>query len=312
MQWSQQIMSEEGYVPFPCELDALTAAALTACDGLDGIEDGIIGEPIACLKEFDPFSQVGTTTQCAQTNSSMAITQAAAVVVNATWNGIISATGKQTWYGYLPGTDITGTSAVGPGANPIAATTCNATACVGSPISLGPEWLKLFVARDAELDLQNLTRKEFDRLAHLSWSMYNSMVGTNDPDLSLFRERGGKIVSFHGLGDTLIPPQGSEHYYKAVEAEVGNMDEFYRYYEVPGLAHCYGGKGGQPDSLFAQLRLWVENGTLPESSPHKITNKQGTTENRILCPYPQKAIYDSSCGQTGNADCFSCAVVSEL
>lgn len=88
------------------------------------------------------------------------------------------------------------------------------------------------------------------------------------------------------------------------------MDEFYRYYEVPGLGHCNGGYAGQPDSLFAQLRSWVENGTLPESSPHTITTRQGTIEDRILCPYPQKAVYDPSCGRTGSADCFSCTVVS--
>ena len=90
------------------------------------------------------------------------------------------------------------------------------------------------------------------------------------------------------------------------------MDEFYRYYEVPGLGHCYGGYGGQPSSLFEQLRSWVENGTLPGSSPHTITTRQGTTEDRILCPYPQKAVYDPSCAQMGTAECFRCAVASKL
>ncbi|KAJ1337218.1 tannase/feruloyl esterase family alpha/beta hydrolase [Microdochium nivale] len=307
MQWPQQVMSELGYVPFPCELDALTAAAIAACDGLDNIEDGIIGEPVACLREFNPFSKVGTVVQCAQTNSTMAITEAAATVANATWNGMTTAAGKQTWYGLLPGTDITGSSPLTPAGFPLAASTCNATACVATPVGLPKEWLKFFVARDAELNLQNLTRKEFDRISHLSVSMYNSIIGTSDADLSVFRERGGKLITFHGLADTIIPPQGSEHYFKAVEAEVRNMEDFYRYYEIPGLGHCYGGSGGQPSSLFGQLRSWVENGTAPESSVHSITTQQGTTEDRILCPYPQKAVYDASCGQTGNVECFSCA-----
>ncbi|KAJ1334008.1 tannase/feruloyl esterase family alpha/beta hydrolase [Microdochium nivale] len=306
LQWPQQVMSELGYVPFPCELDALTAAAVAACDGLDGIDDGIIGEPVACLKEFDPFSTVGTMMQCAQTNSTMAITQAAAIVVNATWNGMITSTGKKTWYGHLPGTDITGTSPLTPAGFPVAGATCNATACTSTSIGLFNDWIKFFVAGDAELDVKNLTRKEFDMIVHLSVSMYSSVIGTSDADLSLFRERGGKLVSFHGLADTIIPPQGSEDYYKAVEAEVGNMDDFYRYYEVPGLGHCVGGPGGQPSSLFGQLRAWVENGTLPESSLSSITTKQGTTEDRILCPYPQKAVYDPSCGQMGSTECFSC------
>jgi hypothetical protein len=28
--------------------------------------------------------------------------------------------------------------------------------------------------------------------------MYESIVGTNDPDLSEFRDRGGKLVGYHG------------------------------------------------------------------------------------------------------------------
>ncbi|KXJ86090.1 Tannase/feruloyl esterase [Microdochium bolleyi] len=306
MQWPQQIMSELGYVPFPCELDALTAAAVAACDGLDGVEDGIIGEPVACLKKFDPFTKVGTTIQCAQTNSTKAITEAAATVANATWNGMRTAAGKQTWFGLLPGTDITGTSPLTPAGFPVAASTCNATACAAIPVGLPVEWIKFFVARNAELDLQNLTRKEFDRISHLSVSMYDSIIGTSDADLSVFRERGGKIISFHGLADTIIPPQGSEHYYKAVEAEVGNMDDFYRYYEIPGLGHCSGGPSGLPSRLFGQLQSWVENGTAPDTTLSSITTKEGTTQDRIICPYPQKAVFDPSCGKVENTECFSC------
>lgn len=84
------------------------------------------------------------------------------------------------------------------------------------------------------------------------------------------------------------------------------MDDFYRYYEIPGLGHCSGGPSGLPSRLFGQLQSWVENGTVPETTLSSITTKEGTTQDRIICPYPQKAVFDPSCGQTGNTECFSC------
>lgn len=61
IQWPQQVMNEMNQYPFPCELDALTTAAIATCDGLDGVEDNIIGEAVECLNPFNPFSMVVTT-----------------------------------------------------------------------------------------------------------------------------------------------------------------------------------------------------------------------------------------------------------
>jgi hypothetical protein len=51
-QWPQQVMNTLGSYPYGCELDALTAAAIATCDGLDGVVDGIVGEADACLETF--------------------------------------------------------------------------------------------------------------------------------------------------------------------------------------------------------------------------------------------------------------------
>ncbi|KAK4041122.1 tannase and feruloyl esterase [Parachaetomium inaequale] len=164
----------------------------------------------------------------------------------------------------------------------------------------------LFVAGDPDLDFTNLTHAEFDRLAHLSGQMYNSVISTDDPDLSAFCEAGGKLVTFHGLADSIIPPKGTEQYYNAVASVVPDIDGFYRHYEVPGLGHCFGGRGGQPTNLFAQLRAWVEHGTAPGESLGQITDLEGKTQHRILCPYPQRARLDSKCGNSTLAACWSC------
>lgn len=85
------------------------------------------------------------------------------------------------------------------------------------------------------------------------------------------------------------------------------IHDFYRHFEAPGLGHCFGGKSGQPEGLFEQLRAWVENGTAPEQTPIKITNIDGEEQNRVLCPYPQKPEFDTGCGNSGDSECWACA-----
>ena len=41
-------------------------------------------------------------------------------------------------------------------------------------------------------------------------------INTDNPDLSAFKARNGKLIMYHGLADVLIPPQGSINYYHRV------------------------------------------------------------------------------------------------
>lgn len=105
--------------------------------------------------------------------------------------------------------------------------------------------------------------------------------------------------------DQIIPYKSTERYYDSVAKVSPDVHDFYRYFEVPGTEHCFGGPGGQPTAIFRQLQGWVENGTVPESSPIDVT-VSGETHKRILCPYPQKALFDEVCGNPAVAECWSC------
>ncbi|KAK4141255.1 tannase and feruloyl esterase [Dichotomopilus funicola] len=300
MFWPQQVMNLLGEYPSPCELQAVTAAVVTACDKLDGVVDGIIADVDKCLTTFDPFSLVGQKLKCNgdQEESEALISEAAAVVANATWKGRRNAQGVQVWPGLDPGTDITAG---------VATTNCTSGTCVGVPLPIATQWLTLFVARDPDFDLSNLTHGEFDWLAHQGQQRYGSFIGTDDPDLSAFHGAGGKLVTFHGLVDQLLPPKGTVNYYKKVSGVIPEVDDFYRHFEGPGLGHCgIMGTSGLPVGLFDQLRAWVENGTAPDQTRVDITDLEGETQRRILCPYPQKAVFDKDCGATGDEKCWSC------
>ena len=82
--------------------------------------------------------------------------------------------------------------------------------------------------------------------------------------------------------------------------------EFYRHFQVPGLEHCTGGKSGQPENLFSQLREWVESGVAPEETHVKITDLEGKEQERVLCPYPAKSKFNKECGEVADAQCWGC------
>lgn len=202
--WPQQVLSTLGYYPYNCEADALTAAAITACDTLDQVKDGIISEPEECLARFDPFRFVGMPINCTQTNSTVRITKAAAVLVNETWHGPRAVDGTKLWHGLSPGSDITGEAPTSYHAG-IAATNCTGTTCVGASNVLS-QWTQLFVSKDPTLDLANLTHAEWDDLFRSSSQQYQSLVGSADPDLRAFSQKGGKLLSFHGVVSCSLLP----------------------------------------------------------------------------------------------------------
>lgn len=79
-------------------------------------------------------------------------------------------------------------------------TTCGSNGtCTPNEIELATTWVKLFLYKSSNSSARHTSHEEFDRLAHLSKNMYESILSTNDPDLSEFRARGGKIVGYHGL-----------------------------------------------------------------------------------------------------------------
>lgn len=199
IQWPQQVMNMLGEYPYGCEIDAITAAAVSACDGLDGVVDGMIAEVDDCLASFDPFQVVDKTVNCSQTNGKVKVSTAAAAVVNAAWHGWQAVDGKRGWYGLSPGADLTGGSPASYGQPGIAATNCTAGSCVGAPNALGVQWLQLFVAKDPNFAFSNLTHAQFDQLVRVSQREFGSFINTDDPDLSEFRNAGGKMVTFHGL-----------------------------------------------------------------------------------------------------------------
>ncbi|KOS44963.1 hypothetical protein ACN38_g4070 [Penicillium nordicum] len=127
----------------------------------------------------------------------------------------------------------------------------------------------------------------FDML-HASTCQYESMVGTNNPDLSKFKRHGGKIITWHGLSDEAILPNGTVSYYEEVLKHDPKAHDFYRFFEAPGVGHCYGGLVPIPKRAMSQLMEWVEKDH-PPITLHATKGSNNTA--RVVPVSPPSEVY---------------------
>jgi hypothetical protein len=150
------------------------------------------------------------------------------------------------------------------------------------------------------------------------------ILNATDADLTRFKQRGGKLILYHGWNDAAIPAGNTIHYYESVSKKMGqsNAAEFVRLYMVPGMQHCEGGPGpdmfgqmgvaqGDPQhDLGAALERWVEQGLAPDqiiATKYKAGSDpaSGVIRSRPLCPYPALAHWKGA-GSTDDAANFVC------
>lgn len=287
--WPNFVMNQLQTFPPECVTDEITAAAVQACDGIDGVKDGVISDPSRC--EFDPLTMVHKKVNC--NGQSVTITQNDTLVVQKTWEGMRSTDGSFLWYGLEKGAPLSGG---------LAGTKCSTPSnCTGIPFSIASDWISQFILENPSADLTRLSHEEYQQIFHDSIDRYNDIIGTDNPDLSAFKQAGGKMLTWHGLADELIFPKGTEHYYKAVEALDPSVRDFYRFFPAPGVHHCGDGNGPIPVDPLEPVVAWVEKGIAPETIFAKTADG---ARSRNLCPYPLVSVYKG--GDNHDASSYAC------
>jgi hypothetical protein len=282
--WPQIVMNQLGVYPELCEFDAITAAATEACDMLDGVKDGVIAAPGLC--KFNPRSLVGQEYDCHGVRKT--ITKEATIVAEQTWNGPFAANGTRRWYGLSPDASFW----LLPG------TKCEAdfkgiTVCTGRPFRIAEEWIRLFVINNASYNVATLEYEQYDALFPVSVAKFDDIISAVNPDLSGFRAAGGKMITWHGLTDAAIFPNGSSDYYQRVLEKDPNARDFYRYFEAPGVSHCAPGVGPYPQDVLETLIEWVEKGVAPETLRGELIDAETheVRARRELCQWPLVSRY---------------------
>jgi pimeloyl-ACP methyl ester carboxylesterase len=280
--WPQIVMNEELGAPVEaCKLAEATNAAVEACDALDGVSDGILDDPREC--DFDPISLVGIDMPCG------VFTETDAAVIQSIWDGPRSSDGEFLWYGLAPGAPLDAVAG-------------------SSPFPIGLVHHQAWVQQDPAFDWHTLGYEGFEDAFRTSQELFHDVIGTDDPDLSSFRDAGGKVLMWHGWYDELIFPEGTIDYYERVLDTMGDpqdVAEFARLFMVPGMFHCGGGPGLTEFDGLDALVDWVETGQAPEAITASRVEGGEATATRPLCPYPTVANYDGT-GDPDQASSFDC------
>jgi Tannase and feruloyl esterase len=286
--WPQVVMNQAFGAPIaPAKLTAVTNAAISACDGIDGVTDGIIEDPRRCKYDAKAFVCTG-----GPGNPANCLTPDEATAVNKIWDGPRTSPGPggwkngsgKAWYGLERGASLT------------------AFLAGATPRSTTVDYFRYWVKQDPAFDWRTVTEASFisDYLL-TSMERFNEIIGT-DEDLEEFRRAGGKLITYHGLADPLIMPRGTYNYYNNMQGGLQRADKFYRFFPYPNAGHC-SGAGLDAEALFSALVDWVENDVAPEHLVAQVS--PGRT--RKICKYPDVQVYNGS-GSTDDHNNFTCQV----
>lgn len=282
----------------------LTDAVFSACDALDGLSDGIIGNVAACNAKFN-IDTVKSALRCAGGgeggDACLSDAQIAAVGrITSPYRPGFAVAGNDEFppWALLEGARFEGRSTFGTRPVPANPPT-NDDALL---YNAGAATTKYIITRKPEFDALKLEPKD--------WQERVQEVGTtmdvSDVDLTPFRAKGGKIILVHGTVDDFITPHNSIAYYKYHLARQGqaNMDSFVRFYLIPGLSHGFGPFNAKYDGL-GVLDRWVESGSAPGTLVANDGNP-GAARTRPMCLYPAWPRYSGS-GAENDAASFRCA-----
>jgi len=276
--WVGQAVAE---APLPAaKFATLNAAAIAACDSLDGVSDGVIENARQC--SFDPV-----VLQCSAGETDSCLTPPQVETARRIYGTVRnSRTGETVVAGLSPGSET--------GWNTMAG---------AQPFGPGVDLFKYVVFGDAEWDFRTL---DWDGDIARTQSASAAMDAL-DTNLAPFFARGGKLLSYHGWSDPQISPGSTVDYFEAVLGSLGAaaVQDAYRLYMVPGMAHCGGGTATDQFDLLTALEQWVEQGQAPDSIPASRVEAGQVVRTRPLCPWPQSAVYDGS-GSTDAMENFSC------
>jgi feruloyl esterase len=275
------------------KLPMLHEAVLESCDALDGLEDGLIENPAIC--RFDPAELA-----CTGEDAATCLTPPQVQAVKQIYADIRRSDGTKIFPGFPHGSEL--------GWNQMAANYLGSNGQVAWAETL----YRYFVFQDPEWDFATMN---IERDVAYADQHVGELMNATDPDLRPFRERGGKLILYHGWADWGITPYNSIDYFNSVVSTVGgstsdaareDVQDFFRLFLMPGVSHCSGGAGPDTFDGLRELEAWVERGEAPDRIEAAKLLDGRPVRTRPLCPYLQVASYNGS-GSVDDAANFTCA-----
>ncbi|KAI2466347.1 tannase and feruloyl esterase [Annulohypoxylon bovei var. microspora] len=302
----------------PAELFPLIAQTVVEqCDGVDGVEDGIVSSPEDCHPDFEVLNCENSVNSSASTSACLTSLQLETLQeIYSDWY-----VGSELAYNGFEISSELGWSTL---------------LLTPEPLSYGVDFLRYGVFGDPNWPLSEYNDSVYEYTKTLD--IVDEFDATKY-DMSPFRDQGGKILMYHGLSDPLIVTRGSRYFYEQVELATGMshpITDWFRLFFIPGMMHCSGTSVDSPwhingagqnwllgsnvysvpgfkdakhDALLA-LMDWVEGGKavdqiIATTWHNQTVPSSGVSNQRPLCPYPKKAVYNGV-GDVNDAQSWNC------
>ena len=301
----------------PTEFKLISSRIVAKCDALDGAVDGQVNDVAACQTAFSLQTDVPTCTgardgSCLSSEQKSVLTRIFAGPKNSkgealyagTWfDPGIAGANFASWHFGAPATRDAGAVAFIFTSPPSTVAAFGATTGLQYALnfSMETDYPKMFATH-----------------ATYTESPWDYMTPPNETDLSTLKNRGGKMIVFHGVADGVFSPMDTAHWMDRLQAHHGNSaDAFARLFLIPGMNHCSGGPATDQFDMLAPLVAWVEQGKAPDSVTARVRGAGANLVNpdlpahwspqrtRPLCPYPQVARYNGA-GDLESASSFRC------
>jgi feruloyl esterase len=278
------------------KLRLIADAVYSKCDAADGLKDGVIDDPRTCR-----FSPAADLPHCnGDADGTDCFTPAQLRAVEAVYRAVPRG-GADFFPGWPAGAEIAAVAGQNSGWVPWF------VAPSGRPIQVnfGETFFKYLAFGTTKSDYDWLSFNVDTDLAKIETT--RTVLDATNPDLTRFKARGGKMVSYFGWADPALNPLMGVRYYENVTRQMGpSTPDFYRLFMVPGMFHCGGGVGTSTFDALTTVVDWVENGTAPQSMLASRLVDGKAVRTRPLCPYPQTAKYKGT-GSIDEAGSFACA-----
>jgi hypothetical protein len=132
------------------------------------------------------------------------------------------------------------------------------------------------------------------------------ILDADNPDISRFAARNGKLIIWHGWSDPALNPVATIGYYNRVVARDASAANYVRLFMEPGVLHCGDGPGPSDAPWMQAITDWVESGRAPDKVVATKADASGRTiRSRPLCAFPRRAVYKGA-GSTDDAANFAC------
>jgi feruloyl esterase len=280
----------------PENLMLLESEVLEACDARDGVADGVLDDPREC--RFD----IGSLPACPDDRpSAECVTRSQRAAIARLFAPVTA--GDEVVY---PGQPFGGEGQPAGWRQWITGVVEPPADAPPGPPSLqyvfGTEGFMYLVFGRPDWDYSTYDLSRWRR----DTAMLAPIVNADNPDLSAFKARRGKLILAHGWADPALNALATIAYYERVQAHDPSVRDYARLFLMPGVMHCAGGSGPDAVDWFAAIADWVEHGRTPDRLLAREVARDGRVLNtRPLCPYPERAVYDGS-GNPTDAASFAC------